>query len=613
MNYLLVMPKKLSTGANTTSIIFPLGIAYVSAAMKQAGYSVFTTNLDFPEKDTYAVLRELILDNSIDVVCTGGLSLDCHKIKDVIDTARKIKSQIITVVGGGIISSDPETAMRVLDADIGVIGEGERTMCELCYALDNGETYGNVPGLVYRDHNDALIMTNRRKEIADLDSIPFPDFNGFNYGQWVEFFGGAGVLLSDRSCPFRCTFCFHPTGEKYRQRSIDNIFKEIDFQMQHFHLKNIGLTSELFATTKQRVFEFCDRIKNYNIKWSCCLRVSDVDADLLQRMNKSGCILVCYGLESADNSILKSMRKGINVDQIKRALDLSYDAGISTEASNFIFGDINENSDTVANTMKFWWQYNSKTHINLSLIQTYPGTYLYDYACKNGIIKDKEKFLRDGCPIVNVSKLSSVEFHDLTSLIAELRMHPHVPAESLQIKEIQKNGHSRIEYVCRKCRTKNLTNLKFWFSETCHCSSCGIKNEVDSLQGATYCQDAFFTNLPADSPIALWGAGGIYYKLIRHYPQLVSERFMLIDGNSELQGLNICRKLVYPPDAISSNGIRTVIITALSRINQIHEALCNSNPSVKTILIPSFEISGNRVVPLLQPIQSNEYKSENTR
>jgi radical SAM superfamily enzyme YgiQ (UPF0313 family) len=608
MNYLLVMPKKLSTGANTTSIIFPLGIAYVSAAMKHAGYSVFTANLDFPEGDTYSLLQEVMLANSVDVVCTGGLSLDCHKIKEVIDTARKINPKIMTVVGGGIVSSDPETAMSVLDADIGVIGEGERTMCELAHALDNEGPIGNVPGLIYRDANDELIKTALRKEMADLDSIPFPDFDGFNYGQWVSFFGGAGALLSDRSCPFRCTFCFHPTGEKYRQRSLENIFKEIDYQVQNYHLTSIGLTSELFATTKKRVLEFCDRIKEYNIRWSCCLRVSDVDANLLRSMRESGCNLVCYGLESADDSILKSMRKGINVDQIKRALDLSYEAGISTEASNFIFGDINETVETVANTMKFWWQYNRKTHINLSLIQTYPGTYLYEYACQKGIIADKEQFLRDCCPIINVSKLSSAEFHDLTSLVAELRMHPHVPAESVRIEEVREDGNCGIAYVCRKCGTRNFTKVWFWFTQTCHCSSCGIKNEVDAFQGAHFPQDAFFANLPADSSIVLWGAGGIYYKLIHNYSRLASERFLLVDANAEQHGLKICKKIVHPPDVIARYDIRTAIITALSRKDEIRSALLSNYPSVKNILIPSFDITGNGIVPILRPFQPDERK-----
>ncbi|MEI6826585.1 MAG: radical SAM protein [Desulfuromonadales bacterium] len=606
MNYLIVMPKKLSTGANTTSIIFPLGIAYVSAALKNAGYNVFTTNLDFPEGDTYSVLQETLLQNRIDVVCTGGLSLDCHKIIEVIDAARKINPGIITVVGGGIVSSDPETAMRVLGADIGVIGEGEVTICELAKALDSGDEYSNVSGLIYRTHNNEYITTSPRKEIADLDNIPFPDFDGFNYGEWVKFFGGAGVLLSDRSCPFRCTFCFHPTGEKYRQRTLDNVFEEIEFQAKRYNLRSIGLTSELFATTKERVLEFCSRIIKYKLSWSCCLRVTDVDADLLKRMKESGCNLICYGLESADDSILKSMRKGITVDQIAHALDLNYEAGISTEASNFIFGDINENAETVANTMKFWWRYNSKTHINLSLIQTYPGTYLYEYACKHGIVTDKEQFLRDGCPIINVSKLSSTEFHELTSLIAEMRMHPHVSADSLKIIEIHEDGKCIVEYVCRKCGAKNITGSRFWFTATCHCPSCGVKNEVDAFQDATCLKDVFLANLPTDDRIAMWGAGGIYYKLIHQYDDLLSERFLLVDANSEQQGLSICKKRVHSPEIIADDSIGTIIVTALSRKDEICEILRKGFPSVKTIMIPSFKITPEGIVPILIPFRPNE-------
>ncbi len=606
MNYLLVMPKKLSKGANTTSIIFPLGIAYVSAALKQAGYSVFTANLDFPEGDTFSVLGKLLPENQIDVVCTGGLSLDCHKIKEVIDTARKINPKVITVVGGGIISSDPEPAMRVLGADIGVIGEGETTMCELANALENGGDFSKVPGLIFRDGHNGFLKTERRKEITDLDSIPCPDFDGFNYGQWVKFYGGAGVLLSDRSCPFRCTFCFHPTGEKYRQRSIDNIFQEIDYQVRNYGVKSIGLSSELFATTRQRVLEFCDRIRAYGMNWSCCLRVPDVDAELLRSMRESGCNLICYGLESADNSILKSMRKGINVEQIKRAIDLSYEACISTEASNFIFGDINETEQTVSNTMEFWWQYNKKTHINLSLIQTYPGTHLYEYACKNGIIADREKFLRDGCPIINVSKLSSAEFHELTSMVAELRMHPHVPAKSLQIDDIQEDGNCRIEYICRRCEAKNFIDARFWFTETCHCWSCGTKNEVDPFTGASFLPGSFFANLPAGSTVALWGAGGIYYKLIHQYSELESQRFLLIDTNPELHGLKICKKIVHPPEVLEANGIQSVIIMALSRKEEIHRTLRSRYPSVENILVPSFELTDYGIVPVLQPFQPNK-------
>lgn len=602
MNYLLVMPKKLSTGADTTSIIFPLGIAYVSAALKAGGFHVVAANLDFPERDADAALRELIAAHDIDVVCTGGLSLDCHKIKEVIDASRAFKPDVITVVGGGIISSDPQTAMGVLQPDIGVIGEGEQTMCELARALDTGASYDDVPGLVYWDSTRALRKTATRKEIEELDRIPFPDYDGFNYGDWVRHFGGAGVLLSDRSCPFRCTFCFHPTGVKYRQRSLDNIFREIEFQVQRYGITNVGLSSELFATTRQRVVDFCERIRPYGISWSCCLRVADVDADLLRVMKESGCYLVCFGLESADDTVLRSMRKGIKVAQIERALDLSIDAGISTEASNFIFGDVNETPETVAHTMAFWHRYNLKTHINLSLIQVYPGTHLYEYACEKGIIGDREAFLRDGCPFINVSKLTDDEFHALKSTVAEARLHPHVPAATVRLLDLRDDGICDVAFACRKCGDEARTTARFWYTNTCVCTRCRVKNEVDTFRSATCDERVLLRSIPDDSTVALWGAGGIYFKLVAAFPSLAGDRFVLVDGSTDLQGLRICGKTVHAPDAIVTRGIRLVIVTALSRKDAIVDTLRRRYPSVDVALIPSFQRDGERILAALDAV-----------
>ena len=329
------------------------------------------------------------------------------------------------------------------------------------------------------------------------------------------------------------------------------------------------------------------------------MRVTDVDAELLKRMRASGCRLICFGLESADDAILKSMRKGIRVDQIKRALDLSYEAGISTEASNFIFGDVNETVETVANTLKVWWEYNHKTHINLGLIHIYPGTYLYEDACNRGIITDREQFLRDGCPVVNVSKLSRSEFQDLRSLLSELRLHPHVPAESVRIKDWLKNGQCQIEYRCRKCKALNLADADFWFTQTCHCLSCGVKNEVDPFRGVLALPEAFGESLPRNRPIAMWGAGGIYYKLVWTYRELASERFFLVDSNVEHHGLRICQKAIHPPEAIRRRKTDTVIITALSRKDEILATLGRKFPLVKNVFVPDVKRQNNGVVPIL--------------
>lgn len=414
------------------------------------------------------------------------------------------------------------------------------------------------------------------------------------------------MVLSDRSCPFRCTFCFHPTGQKYRQRSLDNIFEEIDYQVQTYRVKHIGFTSELFATSEERVSEFCKRIKGYEISWGCCLRVTDVNAELLKLMKASGCREICFGLESADDSVLRSMRKGITVEQIARALDSTCDAGIDTPASNFIFGDINETWQTVENTLGFWYRYNTKVHINLTMIQTFPGTYLYEHACRNGIITDREQFLRDGCPVTNVSRLTDEEYHRLRSLVNELRLYPHVPAEALRVVEIGEDGSCRVEYSCRKCGGKTIVDQGCWYKTKVECPRCSAKNEIDPFRCAAYRQEEFFKDLPNDGPVALWGAGGIFYKLIGEYGALSSDRFVLVDADECQQGFSMCKKEILAPASIAEKGMKTVVITALSRLKDIHASLLREYPSVTRVFVPSLRVSEQEIIPVLKEYRGAE-------
>jgi anaerobic magnesium-protoporphyrin IX monomethyl ester cyclase len=601
MNYLLVMANGLSRSQDQYFYVFAVGIAYVSANLKRAGFRVFTANLDFYDGDTYTNLKNLMLSNHIDVVCTGGLSRDCNKIKEIIDIARTVNPKIITVVGGGLISSDPQPAMRVLEADIGVIGEGEVTMCELAEALDNEISYHEIKGLIFKDNSGEFVITPPRRDVTSIDSLPPPDFDGFDYAKFVENTGLAVVSCS-RSCTHSCTFCYRPAGPKYRQRSLENIFLEIDTQISHYNPKSIALTDNLFASSKQRVFEFCKLIKERNIPWGCSLHVSDAaDLDMLQQMKESGCSSINYGLESADNSILKSMRKGSTVIQIERALNNTWEANLHLQG-NFIFGDIAETNETLKNTIDFFHKHKERFLFPLDPIVAFPGSPIYKYACKNGLITDKEQFLRDNCPVINISKLSESEFIGMLSIITELRLGPRVPLGSFDITDIQKNGECRIEYICRKCGLRKYDKFLFWYSITVICPCCGTVNHIDPFEKALHLEDSFFANLRTNESAILWGAGGIYYKLIQKYASLKDEKYLLVDGNKALQGLTVCDKKIYSPDIINSGVIQTVIITALSRKDEICSSISMNYPSVKKIMIPTFKITETGIVPSLQPI-----------
>jgi len=594
------MPRGLSTSQDQYFHVFAVGIAYVSASMKKAGHRVFTANLDYVQGEITTVLRDLIEENHIDVMCTGGLSRDWTKIKVIIDVVRAIDPRILCVVGGGIISADPEPAMRVLDADIGVIGEGEDTLCELAEALDCGKDYRHIHGLVFKT-DQGLTVTPRRKELGHLDELPLPDFDGFDYGRFVADTGLA-VITCSRSCTYACSFCFRPAGHKYRQRSMENIIAEIDMQISHYHPRSLALADNLFASSRERVLEFCTAIKERGISWGCSLRVSDAtDFEMLQEMKEAGCSSVNYGLESADNSVLKSMRKGITVEQIETALDNTWKANIHLQA-NFIFGDPNETSETLSNSLTFFHKHKERFLFPLDPMIAFPGTPIYKQACKKGLIQDREQFLKDGCPVLNISKLSDVQFKEMLSTITELRLGPRVPAGPFRVQEVSREGVCKIEFDCRKCNRRETLSVPFWFSLVPVCPSCGTVNHLDPFEKAAHLPDPFTEEVPKAGTIALWGAGGIYFKLINHYPELASDRYILLDGNASLHGLRICDKEVHSAALLGQKEIRTVIITALSRKDDIHRTIREAYPFVQEVLVPDFEIRPEGIVPKLRAL-----------
>ena len=148
LNYLIVIPTTLEL-----RIGFPIGIAIISASLKASGRNVFTVNLQIKDQsDVESCLKHEILTNNIDVVMTGGTSRCYEDVKQVIDLAKEIKPSIITIVGGVIISADPEVSMEALsNADYGVIGEGEITVNALAFALENDKDASELAGVICKN------------------------------------------------------------------------------------------------------------------------------------------------------------------------------------------------------------------------------------------------------------------------------------------------------------------------------------------------------------------------------------------------------------------------------------------------------------------------------
>ncbi|WP_159442879.1 B12-binding domain-containing radical SAM protein [Selenihalanaerobacter shriftii] len=579
------MPKNVVGPSESQFII---GIAYVSSYLKKEGYNIFTINLNFCN-DTRKALNDKIIECGIDVIMVGGLSGQYHMVKEILNIVDDIDKKVIKVVGGGLVTSQPKIAMRALQtADIGVIGEGEITSAFLCDALNNNLDLSIVDGIIYKK-DGGYILNNERGDIVDLDSLPFPDYEGFDFAKHIntdvkienDFTSQLRnvYIIGSRSCPYNCTFCFHSSGERYRTRSLDNIFEEIDYLYNNYKIKCIAIQDELFSAQKERLLEFCKRIKKYNLHWFSQFRVDLVDDEVLDVMKDSGCTLLGVGIESADNRILKSMKKNITVEQIENALKKMHRKNISF-AGNLIFGDKEETKETAEATLN-WWKEHSHYNITMALIVPFPGTALYQYAIDKGIIKDPVKYLQDGCPNVNVSKMTDEEFGAINTKILQypLAMAPKYTDYTYSNKKLVAK--------CEKCNTANEHDFNFFETMFVICKNCGQKHFVPVNDNITKMITSKVELLMKEGKVAVWGINPPLYHFLAKTEIVNNDRMYFIDISKVRQMSKIHGKKICSPDIIQSKDIKYVMTGIPGIFSTIERQVKNNYQDVEKVLTMS--------------------------
>ena len=381
---LLVFPK---TGLDKYAQL-PLGLLSIASTLVD-DYEVEIIDQRIDEK--WAEKVEL---KSRDSICVGVTSMTGVQIANVIEISRIAKKHTKLIWGGVHPTLLPHQTLQNKYIDIIVLGEGEVTFPLLLKALKDPKRFEHIRGIGYKDSKG--IHVNELRDFLDMNTVPNLPYHLLEIEKYLtkrEGFKRCLSLETSRGCPHDCSFCSNPIIHKrlWSCLNVENLIQKTKYLQNRFKLDGIVYQEDNFFVNILRVKKFCEAIqKDINIGWKANCRISyllNKDSAFLKMLEKGGCKVLQFGVESGTNRILKLVNKGITIEDILK-VNSKLAKGDLICRYNFIVGIPTETQEEIQSTLDFIEKLQSE-NANLdtpflNLYTPWPGTKLFDLSIEKG-------------------------------------------------------------------------------------------------------------------------------------------------------------------------------------------------------------------------------------
>jgi len=400
----LIAPGKCSLKCQ--AVQEPLNLGYLAAYLEKNNIDVIIID----ELANQNVKKEIekFQPDIVGITATTPVVTDGYRIADM---CREMG--ILTVMGGVHPSVMSEEALK--HSDIVVKGEGEIALLDI----------------VEKDIKSGIII---RPHIKNIDEIPPParhlmqmefylytkDRYPDSYLYFVPPRTKTGELVTSRGCPYSCTFCHNSwRGIPCRYNSAERVISEIKGLINDFGVGAIFFIEDNFFVNKPRLRKICKLIEENKIEiiWGANSRVDNIDSETIKIAKKSGCRQITFGVESGSQRILDVLNKRITVEQSRKAIKLCKEVGILVNAT-FMIGNPTETVEDIKLTQKFIME-NDIDCPGLCITTPYPGTELWKWCEKRGLIPEKINWEDLTCFKVSIPACDTISPEKITELYEE--------------------------------------------------------------------------------------------------------------------------------------------------------------------------------------------------
>ncbi len=317
------------------------------------GYFVPVKNkIELPRRDSdlHEDLRKQIASFKPDLIATSYYSNQQAIVRDLLEPVKKEFPRIPVVAGGCHPSFEPEESINESYVDMICVGEGERTLVELCDKIHARQDYSAVEGIWLK--KDGKVIRNPVGAPIDLDSLGDPDWDIFDPAHIYQPFHGnyfrVGMIEFGRGCPYRCTYCSNRKyldiyaghrGEYFRHRTPKLFIERLKNLKEKYSLEMIYFQEGTFLTMPDDVLEelstlYAEHIDLPSIILTTVHTINEKRVKCLKHMR---CLYVNLGIEEGNPEFReKYLRRKMTNKQVVDAFKLLKKYKIYTAAYNVI-------------------------------------------------------------------------------------------------------------------------------------------------------------------------------------------------------------------------------------------------------------------------------------
>ncbi|WP_342305948.1 radical SAM protein [Methanolobus sp. ZRKC5] len=443
--------------------MMPINLSLLSACLKEAGFNnvkLFDTTLYRTQEKSgdeiraeFLQLRKWNMDEvgiqikETDVYDDFEKVIDSYKPHLIAVTMTEVTYEIAlrllekikdlkipTFAGGAYPSFSPEDVLANDCIDMVCVGEGEKSMVELCEKLSQGKDISDIPNIWLKSEKG--IVKNKMRELVNLDELPFLDFTIYEEQRFYrpnrgKLFKTLPIEIS-RGCPYNCTFCCASSYRKMydnnylRFKDVSIVFDELKHQKEKYGLEFVYFTSESFLSMpEKKLREFMEKYKEIDLPFFFQTRPESITYDRLKILEGFD-FRLSIGIESGNEKIRREvLNRKVSNETIKKATGILNDLDIKYGTNNMI-GIPGETRDDIFDTINLNRECEAKD-LNIFIFTPFRGTKLHTVCVEEGYIPADH--ITQEHSMMSSLKMPHISSEDLHGLLRTFPLYVKMPKD----------------------------------------------------------------------------------------------------------------------------------------------------------------------------------------